>query len=189
MKLALSGQKKIEAGSLFGDQDEQAQTVALSETSFLRKFVRHITGTLEEVVGLDEASGYIATVAQRMGEQLNEAYRQSLNVEQLDREQVCKLIADLEKRINGSAKIVFDDEEKIVLEGCACPFGVDVADRSSMCMMTTNMLAVIAAENLGFAKVSIEESRSQGDPSCRVVIFLRPTEECELASGKEFFQV
>ena len=186
----MSDKQKREAGSLFeGSKEDPSQTVALTETSFLRKFIRHVTGTLEDVVGLDEASGYIATVAQKMGEQLNEAYRQSLDLDRLDRKQVCKLITDLEKRINGSAEIVFDDDDKIVLEGCTCPFDADVVDRPSMCMLTTQMLAVITAENLGFAKISIEESRSQGDPSCRVVIYLRPTEECELASGREFFQV
>jgi hypothetical protein len=55
-------------------------------------------------------------------------------------------------------------------------------------MMTTHMLAVIAAENLGFAKISIEESRSQGDPDCKVVIYIRPCEESESAIGREYFQ-
>ncbi|MBN1378814.1 MAG: transcriptional regulator [Gammaproteobacteria bacterium] len=184
----MTGQTKRQDGNLFATKGAQTQTVALTEASFLRKFIRHITGTLEDIVGLDEAAGYIATVAQRMGEQLNEAYLQSLGLERMNRKQVCKVIADLEKRINGNAEIVFENDEKIVLEGCACPFGTDVADRPSMCMMTTNMLAVIAAENLGFSKVSIEESLSQGDPACRVVIYVRPGEECDAAIGQEFFQ-
>lgn len=173
---------------MFVSKGEQTQTVALTEASFLRKFIRHLTGTLEEVVGLDEAAGYIATVAQRMGEQINEAYRQSLGLERLNRQQVCKVIADLQKRIGGRAEIVFEDKEKIVLEGCTCPFGADVADRPSVCMMITNMLAVIAAENLGFARISVEESLSQGDPACRVVIYLQSSEEARAAAGREYFQ-
>lgn len=188
MKLVLTGKKKPPAESLFTASGTITQTVALTEISFLRKLIRHLTGTLEDVVGLDEAYGYIATVAQRMGEQLNEAYRQSLSQEQLNRKQVCNVFADLEKRINGKAQVVHQDNEKIVLDGCVCPYAADVVDRPSMCMLTTNMLAVIAAENLGYAKVSIEESASQGDPGCRIVIYIRPGAESEAAIGKEFFQ-
>jgi predicted ArsR family transcriptional regulator len=185
VKLAVIEQKP-QQGCVFVSKGEQSQTVALTEVSFLRKFIRHITGTLEELVGLDEAAGYICTVAQRMGEQLNESYRLSLGLERLNRKQVCKVITDLGKRIN--AEIVFEDKEKIVLEGCTCPYGADVADRPSMCMMTTSMLGVIAAENLGYAKVSIEESRSQEDPACRVVIYLQVSEESAPAVGREFFR-
>jgi len=184
----LTGEKKSQPGSLFTGKGEQAQTVALSETTFLRKFVRHITGTLEDVVGLEEATGYIATVAQRMGEQINETYRLSLGLDRMNRQQLCKVITDLEKRINGCAEILFENDEKIILEGCVCPFGNDVTDRPSMCMLTTNMLAVIIAENLGYAKVSVEESLAQGDTGCKVVIYLQPGDECNSAVGREFFR-
>jgi predicted ArsR family transcriptional regulator len=147
-----------------------------------------MTGTLEDVVGLHEAAGFINTVAQRMGEQLNEAYRQSLNLHKLDRQQVCKVIADLEKRINGSARIVHEDEEKIVLQGCVCPFGQDVQDRPSMCMMVTNMIGVIAAQNLGYAKVSVEEAQSQGDSNCHVTVYLVKNAAAEASDGREHFQ-
>lgn len=178
----------LQQGTLTDTKGENAQTVALSETSFLRKFVRHLTGTLEEVVGLHEATGYMATVAQRIGEQLNEAYRQSLGLERLNRKQVCRVINDIEKRINGKAEVAHDDEDKIVLKGCACPYGQDVNDRLSLCIMTTNLFGVIAAENLGYAKVSIEESQAQGDGRCAVVIHVKNTPACRAAHGREYFQ-
>lgn len=166
----------------------QPQTVALNEIGFLRKFIRHLAGTLEEVVGLHEARGFISTVAQKIGEQINETYKQSMGVERLNRGNVCKVITDLQKRINGGFEIAEETDEKIVISGCACPFGKDVADRPSLCMMTSSLLGVIAAENLGYAKVSIEESIAQGDQECRIVMYLQNTSEAQAAEGQEFFQ-
>ncbi len=70
----------------------------------------------------------------------------------------------------------------------ACPFGEKVAGRPALCMMTSNVFGVIAAENLGYAKVAIEESIARGDPGCRVVVYLRPTDEAQAAAGREYFQ-
>ena len=42
--------------------------VELERDVFLRTLVRELSGTLEEVVGLEEASGFISVVGQHMGE-------------------------------------------------------------------------------------------------------------------------
>lgn len=173
---------------MHAEQGERLKTVALNETGFLRKFIRHITGTLEDVVGLHESAGFVATVAQRMGEQINETYRQSLGLERLSLEHVTQVFLDLQKRINGNFSVTHEDDEKIVVTGCACPFGKDVLNRPSLCAMTSNTLAVIAAENLGYAKVSIEKSIAQGDSGCRIVMYLKNTPEAGKAEGREFFQ-
>lgn len=170
------------------EQGEQAKSVVLNETAFLRKFIRHITGTLEDVVGLHESNGFVATVAQRMGEQLNEAYRLSMGLDRLSLQHVTQVFIDLQKQINGDFSVTHEGEEKIVITGCACPFGKEVVDRPSLCMMTSNMLAVIAAENLGYAKASIEESLARGDNRCRIVMYLNNSPEAARAEGCEFFQ-
>jgi predicted ArsR family transcriptional regulator len=170
------------------EQKERAEPMALNEAGFLRKFIRHITGTLEDVVGLHESSGFVATVAQRMGEQINEAYRQSMGLERLDAQHITQVFLDLQNNINGDFSVSHEDEEKIVITGCACPFGKEVVDRPSLCMMTSNMLAVIAAENLGYAKVSIEKSLARGDSCCRIVMYLKKSHEAGRAEGREFFQ-
>ncbi len=42
--------------------------------------------------------------------------------------------------------------------------------RPSLCMMTSNVFGVIAAENLGYAKVALTETIALGAPGCRAVV-------------------
>jgi hypothetical protein len=48
--------------------------VPLERDVFLRTLIRELAGTLQDVVGLEEASGFISVVGQRMGTQINEDY-------------------------------------------------------------------------------------------------------------------
>jgi predicted ArsR family transcriptional regulator len=161
--------------------------VTLDRDLFLRQLIRELAGTLQDVVGLDEASGFVSVVGQRIGDQINEAYRRALGQERLERPQVAEVLVDLKRRIEGDFRIVVQDDEKIVLENRRCPFGDKVVDRPSMCMMTSNVFGVVAAENLGQAKVVLQETIARGAPRCRVVVHLRPTPEAEAAEGREYF--
>ena len=49
------------------------------------------------------------------------------------------------------------------------------------------MFGSIAANNLGYAKVELQETIAQGHPGCRVVVYLKPTEEAVAAEGREYF--
>jgi predicted ArsR family transcriptional regulator len=162
--------------------------VPLDRDRFLRSLIRELAGTLQDVVGLDEASSFISVVGQRIGEQINEDYRHARSVPSLSREQVAEVLVDFKRRIQGAFYIIEEDDEKIVLGNRACPFGEKVIGRPAMCMMTTNVFGVIAAQNLGYAKVVLEETIAQGHPGCRVVVHLKPTPEAEAAVGREFFQ-
>ena len=55
-------------------------------------------------------------------------------------------------------------------------------------MMTSNVFGSIAAENLGYAKVDLQETIAEGDPRCRVVVHLKPTEDAEASDGREYFK-
>ena len=57
-----------------------------------------------------------------------------------------------------------------------------------MCMMTSNVFGAIAAQNLGYAKVELQETIAKGDAGCRVVVYLKPTDEADAAEGREYFQ-
>ncbi|HMB02175.1 MAG TPA: methanogen output domain 1-containing protein [Isosphaeraceae bacterium] len=162
--------------------------IPLERDAFLRTLIRELSGTLQDVVGLDEASGFISVVGQRIGDQINESYRTALAVPKLTREQVADVLVDLKRRIQGDFYIIAQDDEEIVLGNRACPFAEKVIDRPAMCMMTSNVFGVIAAENLGYAKVVLEETIARGDAGCRVVVYLRPTPEAESAGGREYFQ-
>jgi predicted ArsR family transcriptional regulator len=162
--------------------------IPLERDVFLRTLIRELAGALQEVVGLEEASGFISVVGQRMGGQINNDYRAALGVSNLDRKQVGDVLVDLKRRIQGDFFIIEEDEEKIVLGNRACPFAEKVIGRPAMCMMTSNVFGSIAADNLGYAKIELQETIAEGDPSCRIVVHLRPTPESDATMGREYFK-
>ncbi|MHC5539001.1 methanogen output domain 1-containing protein [Singulisphaera rosea] len=166
----------------------QALDVPLDRDVFLRTLIRELAGTLQDVVGMEEASGFVSVVGQKVGEQINASYKAALGVSRLDRSQVAAVLVDLKRRIRGDFFIIEEDEEKIVFGNRACPFAEKVVGRPAMCMMTSNVFGGIAAENLGYAKVVLEETIAEGDPGCRVVVYLKPTARADAASGREYFQ-
>jgi predicted ArsR family transcriptional regulator len=161
--------------------------VGLERDVFLRSLLRELAGTLQDVVGVEEASGYISVVGGAIGDQIDGAYRTALAVDRLDREQVAAVLVDLKRRIAGDFFVIEEHEDRIVLGNKACPFGAYVAGRPSLCMMTSNVFGAIAAENLGYARVAIEKSIAVGDPECRVTVHLRPTERQETGT-REYFR-
>ena len=162
--------------------------VSLDRDQFLRALLRELAGALQDVVGLEEASGFISIVGQRIGDQINEEYKKALQVSGLDRQQVAQVLVDLKRRIMGDFFIVEQNDEKIVLKNRVCPFAEKVIGRPSLCMMTSNVFGVIAAENLGYAHVVIEEAIARGDAGCTIVVELRPPRTGPVAEGREYFK-
>ena len=158
----------------------------IERDTFLRTLVRELAGVLEDVVGLEEASGFFSVVGQRIGVQFNQDYRAALQVSQLTPGQVAAVLVDLKRRIQGDFFIIEQDDEKIVLGNRACPFAEKVLGRPSMCMMTSNVFGGITAESLGYAKVVLQETIAAGHPGCRVVVYLQPTSEAEVQAGREY---
>lgn len=167
-----------------GTRVAEAQ-IPLERDLFLRNLIRELSGTLQDVVGVDEASGFISVVGQKIGEQIDADYRAALDTDRLDREEVAEVLVDLKRRIQGDFFIIEQDEEKIVLGNRACPFAEKVLGRPSMCMMTSNVFGSITAENLGYARVELEETIAEGASGCRVVVWLRP--EDDRSAGREYF--
>lgn len=165
----------------------KAADVPLDRDRFLRSLLRELAGTLEDVVGIEEAKGYISVVGGSIGEAINREYRCALGVERLSPAQVTQVLVDLKRRIEGDFYVISEDENKIVLGNRACPFGDKVVGRPSMCMMTSNVFGGIAAKNLGYAKVELQETIARGHPGCVVVVHLKPTEEAVTAEGREYF--
>lgn len=159
--------------------------VSLDRDLFLRSLVRELSGVLEDVVGTKEASGFVSVVGQSVGRWINGEYRKALRVANLSREQVAQVCVDLKSRIEGQFFVIEEDDEKIVFGNRACPFGDKVIGRESMCMMTSNVFGHIAAQNLGYARVELQETIARGAPGCRVVIYLRPASGAD--GGREYF--
>lgn len=161
--------------------------IPLERDGFSRSLIRELAGTLEEVVGLEDASGYISVVGTAIGEQIDGAYKSALAVERLSREQVAEVLVDLKQRIQGDFFILEETEDRLVLGNRTCPFGDKVLNRPSLCMMTSNVFGHIAGQNLGYAAVDLEETIARGHPGCRVVVYLRPSDSIP-ASAREYYQ-
>ena len=162
--------------------------VPLERDPFLRSILRELTGTLQDVVGLEEASGFISVVGQNIGSAIDRDYRAALQVDALSREQVASVLVDLKRRINGDFYIVEQSDEKIVFGNRQCPFEDKVHGRPALCMMTSNVFGSIAAENLGYAKVVLERAIARGDNGCLVVVHLKAIDDARAAEGREYFK-
>ncbi len=162
--------------------------IPLERDVFLRTLIRELAVTLEDVVGLEQAAGFISTVGQNVGDQIDQSYKTALNISCLSREQVTDVLVDLKRRIKGDFYVIEQTDERIVLGSRSCPFGEKVKDRMSMCMMTSNVFGIIAAENLGYAKVELQQTIAQGHPECRVVVYLKSDPQAEASNGREYFR-
>ena len=160
--------------------------IPLERDVFLRSLLRELTGSLEEVVGLEEASGYISVVGGAIGEQIDAQYRKALAVDRLDRAQIASVLVDLKRRINGDFFVIEEREDRIILGNRRCPFGAYVEGRPSLCMMTSNVFGRIAANNLGYARVQVEESIAQGHGGCRIAVYLTPSQDIQ-PGDREYF--
>lgn len=167
--------------------DASSLEIPLERDRFTRSLIRELAGTLQDVVGLEDASGYISVVGVAIGEQIDRTYKNAFAVENLSREQVAEVLVDLKKRIQGDFYIIEETEDRIVLGNRVCPFGEMVRDRPSLCMMTSNVFGHIAAQNLGYAAVDLEATIAAGHAGCRVVVYLRPSEGVP-ASAREYFR-
>lgn len=167
--------------------DVKDLSVPLDRDGFLRDLLRQLSGVLEEVVGLEDAAGFISVVGIRIADQIDSKYKSALQTDKLDREQVADVMVDLKRRIQGDFYIIEADEEKIVLGNRACPFGDRVLGRPSLCMMTSNVFGHITAQNLGYARVNIEEAIAYGDKGCRVVVYLNQDNKGSDTNAREYF--
>jgi predicted ArsR family transcriptional regulator len=167
--------------------DPAQAAVPLDRDRFMRTLIRELAGTLEDVIGIEEVNGYFSVVGGVIGTAIDSDYRAALQLEQLDRSQVAAVLVDLKRRIQGDFYLISEDDEKLVLGNRACPFGDKVLGRTSMCMMTSNVFGSIAANNLGYAKVALQETIAQGHGGCRIVVYLKPTQEAVDAEGREYF--
>lgn len=139
---------------------------------FVRHLLGELSGLLEEVVGLDEARGFVALVGQRVAAHLDGLYSEHLGTGAWSPEQLAEVLVDLKRRIQGGFRIESVDAGGIVLVNDACPFGSRVHGRPSLCMMTSNVFGTLAAQHHGFASVSLLETIARGDAGCRVVVQL-----------------
>ncbi len=160
----------------------------LTHETFVLKLLRELTGAIEDVVGVEQASGYVSTVGAIIGEWLNNAYHAKLGPEDFDVAVVARIFVDLKDRIEGEFYIKSIEADRIVLGNHRCPFGDYVRDRPSLCMMTSNVFGRIAADNLGYARVALEKTIAGGHDGCEVVVYLKP-QPSRPVDDREYYRV
>ena len=84
----------------------KALKIPLDRDVFTRTLIRELAGALEDVIGIEEASGYISIVGSAIGEQINQDYRRAYEVSSLSRGQVADVLVDLKRRIQGNFFII-----------------------------------------------------------------------------------
>lgn len=162
--------------------------VAISDRDkFLRLLIQNLAGVMEEVIGLQDAEGFISVVGERIGDEFNRDYTRALAVRTLGKRQIAEVLVDLKRRIQGDFYVIEQGEEKIVFGNRACPFGENVVGHPSMCMMTSNVFGKISAENTGYARVELNQTIAQGQPECRVTVYFTPTADMD-ADVREYFR-
>jgi predicted ArsR family transcriptional regulator len=162
--------------------------VDLEREDFLVELTGELSGVLQDLVGLDSAKGLIAIVGARIGDRLNAEYRRQEKGASLDAAAVSDAAVDLKARIGGDFYEIERTEDEIVLGNRHCPFGRMVEGRPALCMMTSNIFGRIAAENLGYARVSVEEAIANGHDRCLVRIALTPPGKGASVNGREYFR-
>lgn len=62
--------------------------VSLDRNGFMASLIRHLSGTLQDVIGLDDAEGFVSLAGQRIGADINRQYRNALSLRNLSRADV-----------------------------------------------------------------------------------------------------
>lgn len=153
--------------------------VPLEPEAFVRDVLASLTENLERVVGIESARGFIHLVGQQIGLKVDESYKRSLGVAQFTPAQLAEVLVDLKDRIGGGFSIESVSDSSITLVNSRCPFGERVLGRTSLCMMTSNVFGLIAAESFGEASVGLEETIAGGATGCRVVVHFGKSVEGE----------
>lgn len=159
--------------------------VPLERDMFFRTMLRTLTGTLETIIGLPEAEGYMRVVGAEMGDAIGKAYLEGLGQDRLRPDQLAAVLTDLKARIGGDFEVVAVHPDRIVFSNSRCPFGAMVDGRKSLCQMTSNVFGRIAADTHGYARIEQLATIAEGHGHCHVVVHLRHDPDGE---GTSYFR-
>lgn len=166
--------------------DIGALNIDFDHDNLFGALVANMADVLETTAGVEDASAYVSSIAARLSVDIETQYKAALGVQSLNRAQLPAILVDLKNRADGEFFVIEDEEDHIVLGNCACPLGNAVLNHPSLCMLTSNIFGLMAANVVGYAAVDLEQTIASGAPACRVVIQLKRT---ELRSGtREYFR-
>ena len=162
-------------------KDDVQSISDLDQAQFFGDVLGELAGTLEDLIGVEDAAGFIADAGSGIGRQFSRRYGVSRGTPPRAVAQTCR---DLKERVGGAFEIESATDREITMIGHECPFGGRESGRPSLCMMTTNVFGRIAADSAGYANVRVSTTRALGDPVCRISIRFVPTDD---GTGTDFF--
>lgn len=158
-------------------------TDGLDRTKFFLEMISNLTSALEQVVGCEDAEGYLALVGTQMGDALYTAYLAGSAPNEVTLEKIAKVLVELKSQIGGDFSIEKIEDDRVILTNTRCPFGEKALGRQSLCMMTSTVFGTISSKAKGQANVDIQKSIAAGDGCCHVVVHLNQPQ----APGKRYF--
>jgi predicted ArsR family transcriptional regulator len=154
----------------------------IDHPAFARETIGRLAETLESVVGVEGTEGFVSLVGIRLAN--------SIQLEAIpEREPTVDLaeaLVDFKNRIGGKFAVESVSSQQIVLTNEQCPFQDSVVGRTSLCMMTSNVLGTMAAKRLGYSQVELDETIAAGDERCRVTIHVQPPLASDHRGGREY---
>jgi DNA-binding CsgD family transcriptional regulator len=74
-------------------------------------------------------------------------------------------------------------EDSITFRIPTCPFGACAAETPDICLVESGILGGIAGDHFGESKVSIQRGEGSPPRNCRIVVYLRRSEQSAAAEG------
>ena len=158
-----------------------APSADLNREAFFNNMIGTLCGTIEDVVGVEDAEAFIGIVGRQIG---NSDLARGEALCGASPAQLAGYLQQFKAQIGGEFVVEDVAEDSVTFTNCRCPFGAEAGGRPSLCMMTTNVFGRIAANATGYARVHVKESLAKGDNRCLVTVNLSRS---EAEDGQEFF--
>lgn len=143
---------------------------------FQRSLIARLSDLLSERVGRRRAEAELSHIAELLALELHALRGREDPIPEGDVERLADTLVALKRRIGARFRIVSVTPWQIVLKNSVCPFAEKASGRPALCTITASVFGRLAAETMGFARVHIPKSITQGDSGCLVVIDLVPNQ-------------
>jgi predicted ArsR family transcriptional regulator len=144
----------------------------LDREKMLSECVRAFGVMIEDVVGADDARGYVSIVGERIGEFVAAEIAKGVDFESLSIDQTADLLVEVQNLLGGCFDVEVQNGHQIRLTNTQCPYSTQYAGRQSLCTLTSSIMGTVASMCNGQARVQLLETIAQNGACCRAVVHL-----------------